>query len=106
LPIKNKLLKEKNVLQKLHPEEFKEVMNLTFRNKHFHIVAGYADFSRRQLILFSAHWFSVIVPFDKFEPSGTCSPDFNELEIIDYGNTIKLGEYEASAGVVMEHLGY
>lgn len=32
-----------------------------------------------------------------FEPSGTGTrPDFNDIEIIDHGGTIRLGEYEAS----------
>ena len=41
------------------------------------------------------------VPFSFFEPSGTTKPNFFNVSIIDYGQTIKLGDYEAASGCVI-----
>ena len=43
----------------------------------------------------------VELPFAFFEPSGTNSPDFTAAKVIDYGNTVAFGEYEAAADVVL-----
>lgn len=102
----NKLLKHRIVACTLNNKELNELKVFSLTAKRYLVVAGYPDFLRQQLVLFRADGRSVIAPFDMFEPSGTFSPDFYELEIIDYGNTIKLGKYEADAGAVMEHLGY
>lgn len=102
----NKLLKHRIVASCLKDKELKELAPFSPTAKRYLIVAGYSDFLRQQLVLFRADGKSVIAPFDMFKPSGTSNPNFYELEIIDYGNTIKLGEYEACAGAVMEHLGY
>lgn len=102
----NKLLKHRVVARTLNSEELKELKVFSLTAKRYLVVAGYSDFLRQQLVLFRADGRSVIASFDMFTPSGTSSPNFYELEIIDYGNTIKLGEYEACAGAVMEHLGY
>ena len=48
------------------------------------------------------------VDFDYFKPSGSikynnvCTPDFTDPSIIDYGNTLKLGDYEASVGAMIK----
>lgn len=102
----NKLLKHRVIAQVLNSKELNELKVFSLTAKRYLVVAGYSDFLRRQLVLFRADGRSVIAPFDMFKSSGTSSPNFYELEIIDYGNTIKLGKYEADAGAVMEHLGY
>jgi hypothetical protein len=102
----NKLLKHRVVARALEKKELEELKVLSWAAKRYLIVAGYADFLRQQLVLFRADGRSVITPFDMFKPSGTSSPNFYELEIIDYGNTIKLGEYEADSGTILNELGY
>jgi hypothetical protein len=97
----NKLLKHRVVGSVLATQELKEIVGLSKILKRHCVVAGYSDFLHQQLVLFRGDSQTVIVPFAKFEPSGTCSPDFNELEIIDYGNTIRLGEYEADVLTVI-----
>lgn len=102
----NKLLKHRIVARTLNSKELNELKIFSLTAKRYLVIAGYSDFPRRQLVLFRADGRSVIAPFDMFKSSGTSDPNFYELEIIDYGNTIKLGKYEADAGAVMEHLGY
>jgi hypothetical protein len=46
------------------------------------------------------------VPFSFFEKSGNgIEPDFTDISIIDHGHTVKLGQYEASAGAILEARG-
>lgn len=102
----SKLLKHRVVVRILKNKELEELKILSWAAKRYLVVAGYPDFLRQQLVLFRADGRSVIAPFDMFKPSGTSNPNFYELELIDYGNTIKLGEYEASAASILEDLGY
>jgi hypothetical protein len=101
----NKLLKHRVVAASLDFKELKELKVLSWAAKRYLVVAGYSDFLRHQLVLFRPDGRSVIAPFDMFEPSKNSYPNFYELEIIDYGNTIKLGKYEASAGAILQDLG-
>ena len=43
----------------------------------------------------------ITVPLSIFEPGAKYSPDFDQFEIIDYGNAIKFGEYEACVDVIL-----
>lgn len=101
----SKLLKHRVVAASLDFKELKELKVLSWAAKRYLVVAGYSDFLRHQLVLFRPDGRMVIAPFDMFEPSNNSYPNFYELEIIDYGNTIKLGKYEASAGSVLYDLG-
>lgn len=92
----NKLLKHRVVAQSLSQEEWDHIIPLRYAAKRYLVVAGYSDFTRQQLVLFREGGACIRIPFDAFKPSGTCSPDFSKLSIIDYGNTVKLGEYEVN----------
>jgi hypothetical protein len=94
-------IRQLGTLSILKIEELQEVLALPTADKRRLITAGYADFSLRQLVLFRGDGTSVIAPFGMFEPSGTTAPDFNELEFIDYGHTVKLGDYEASTRSIL-----
>lgn len=102
----SKLLKHRIVVRALDFKELEEFKVLSWAAKRYLVVAGYSDFLRHQLVLFRPDGKRVIASFDMFKPSGTSYPNFYELEIIDYGNTIKLGKYEASAGAILQELGY
>lgn len=44
----------------------------------------------------------IVVPLDWFKPSGDgVHPDFTAFTIMDYGHTVKLGEYEAATHAVL-----
>ena len=102
--IMDEVIRRLGELRILKIEELKEVLALPATDKRRLITAGYVDFSLQQLVLFRGDGTSVIAPFGMFEPSGTSSPNFNELEIIDYGHTVKLGEYEASTRSILIEL--
>jgi hypothetical protein len=44
----------------------------------------------------------LVVPFSFFEPSGDgTKPDFSKVGVTDFGRTVTLGDYEASADVIL-----
>lgn len=44
---------------------------------------------------------ALVVPFSFFPKSGNgLEPDFSRVEVTDYGQTLKLGEYEASIDAI------
>ena len=43
------------------------------------------------------------VPFSAFQKSGKCpEPDFDRVTIIDCGQTVRLGEYEAAVDAILD----
>jgi hypothetical protein len=68
-------------------------------------IAGAVDSVSRTVALVRGDRSTVLVPFSYFHPAGDgAKPDFKQLALNDYGNTIRLGDYEASAdGILYEH---
>jgi hypothetical protein len=55
---------------------------------HNYLVVTFADHTKRR------------VPFTWFTPSGTNKANFNEVEIIDDGQTLRLGQYEVDIRLI------
>ena len=54
------------------------------------------------LVLYRGSVERLAVPMSWFEPSGTgVCPDFNDVEVIDEGRTLRLGQYEAAVEAVL-----
>jgi hypothetical protein len=52
--------------------------------------------------LLRGHLEAMVVPFSFFRKSGDgTAPDFTRLRLADYGRTIALGDYEASADAIL-----
>ena len=65
------------------------------------IVKGFVDFSRKEVVLFRPNKAeTIVVPFSFFMRAKT-KPDFNDMSIIDYGNTVKFGECEAESSTIL-----
>lgn len=74
------------------PENYAIHIDLGLQEQSMNIIRG--DFSR------------LSVPFSIFEPTANgIAPDFTDIEIIDHGQTIRLGEYEACFDAVLEDCG-
>lgn len=43
------------------------------------------------------------IPFEEFKPTNV-SPDFDDLEVIDCGHGLRMGEYEAAADALGEYV--
>lgn len=72
---------------------------------NFCFTGGFTDRDSETLFLLRGDKKVFAVPFAFFEPSGTppnlTIPDFDQLGIIDFGQAIRLGEYEASYTSIM-----
>jgi hypothetical protein len=91
-------------LSVLPSDELLELQQLTAEEKRRYFQAGYADFTLQQLVLFRADGTSVIAPFAMFEATPIETPDFHDVEIIDYGQTVRLGGYAASTRSILRDL--
>jgi hypothetical protein len=70
------------------------------RSKFF--IAAASDAVTRTLSLVRGDCRPVVVPFSFFEPSGDgTKPDFSKVRVTDFGRTIALGRYEASADAIL-----
>lgn len=89
-------------LVNLATEELKEVLALPEKEKRKYLISGYVNFDDQVIMCFRGSGTSIAIPFGVFRPSGTgLKPDFDKLEFIDYGQTIKLGEYEAAVDAIL-----
>jgi hypothetical protein len=80
----------------LPPEEMAEVLQSD--NKAYLFIGGVVDHESRTLTLWRGNLAPLVVPLDTFKPSGGgTTPDFNKFSVMDFGQTVKFGEYEASA---------
>lgn len=66
------------------------------------IVAAFIDLVLDEMVVYNGNEKEFVIPLSFFKPSGNgIVPDFNALEIIDYGHTVKLGEYEAASSAIL-----
>jgi hypothetical protein len=68
-------------------------------------IGGSVDPKAKVLTLLSGDMKTVVAPFSLFQKSGDgTEPDFAKLGFTDFGRTITLGDYEASADAVLYEL--
>ena len=66
-------------------------------------IAGFTDQETQTVRLWLSDGSTFNFPFSHFEISGDGTiPDFNDFSIIDHGNTIKFGNYEAAMDALVE----
>ena len=86
---------------KLSEKEIKEIQSSKYHKGEF-IINCLVDKKSKTITLVYDDYNLVVVPFSEFKPSGFCSPDFDNVSIIDSGFTLKLGEYEASSRALLD----
>lgn len=83
----------------LEPEELAEALQADARADLF--IGGSVDRATETITLWRGNLDTLTVPFSAFEESGDgLRPDFGKFTLIDYGQTIRLGKYEAAADAV------
>jgi DNA-binding XRE family transcriptional regulator len=66
------------------------------------IIGGVVDPDDRRLIVYRGNLDRLVIPFDWFRSSAKGPrPDFNAFSVIDSGQTIRLGDYEAATDAVL-----
>lgn len=80
-------------------EEILEIINDT--NAKNYVIGGQVDEKTRVVTLIRGDLSKLVVPFSIFRPSGIgVKPDFTRFSVEDFGQSIKLGDYEASVDAV------
>ncbi len=83
-------------------EELLDVLSAPAREAASLFIAGVADMESQTLALTRGNMKTITVPFSIFKPPGTgVQPDFAQLSLIDYGHTVRLGDYEASSDAIL-----
>jgi hypothetical protein len=86
----------------LSKDELSDVLfgSATDRSEHF--IAAASDPVTQTISLVRGDCHQLVLPFSFFEPSGDgTTPDFSKPRVVDFGRTVLLGEYEASADVIL-----
>lgn len=83
--------------------DFAEIKKSKHPENYF-IVASYMS-KGHSLALIRGDGQKILVPCDWFKSNPVCKPDFNDLEIIDCGQTIRLGKYEAASDAILKEFG-
>ena len=66
------------------------------------VAAAFTDLGRT-LLLILANGKRFRVPLSAFTGNPVAVPNFNSLELDDYGNTVRFGTYEADVGFALLH---
>lgn len=84
----------------LFVDELKEALAAPHRDELF--VGGVVDHAHRLVVLFRGTLEPVVVSFGWFERRNSPpKPAFTHFAVTDYGQTVRLGEYEATADVIL-----
>jgi len=87
----------------LPEEELAEVVTREDAGSRF--IGGNVDFKGKSLTLLRGNMDTIVAPFSLFAPSGDhLNPDFRQFLLTDYGQTVALGKYEASADAILYEL--
>lgn len=87
--------------RKLPIEELAVVLRSDPTERRDAFIGGFVNLEFGTLVLVRGNLERVVVPLSMFRPSGRATPDFKKFELTDYGHTLKFGEYEATADVVL-----
>jgi len=87
--------------KRLPIQELVEVLRSVPDERRDVFIGGVLNLEFRSLVLVRGNLERVIVPISMFRPSGAATPDFSKFELGDYGHTLRFGDYEATADVVL-----
>jgi len=66
------------------------------------LIGGVVDPGSETITFWRGNLEPLTVPFSAFQPSGTGTrPNFDDFEIIDTGQTVRLGDYEAAVDAIL-----
>lgn len=86
-------------LQLLSSDELAAVLSSDRRGDL--LVGGIVNTSEGVIVLYRGSFDRMSVPFEWFQRSSDVEPDFNDFEVTDHGQTVRLGDFEASADAIL-----
>jgi hypothetical protein len=92
---------EVGAVKLLPPDELAEVLVTPKEETRDVFISGLYDPATETISLTRGNLETVVVPLSLFRPSGTTAPEPTLLAVTDYGHTINLGGYEASADSIL-----
>lgn len=87
--------------KRLPLDELIEVLAASPEDRRDVFIGGVMCAEIGSLVLVRGNLEQRIVPLSIFRPSGRATPNFDNFELEDYGHTLRFGEYEATADVVL-----
>jgi hypothetical protein len=92
-----------NGIRLLDKEELAEVLASEAAVDLF--IGGTVDADGEAIVLFRGNLERLVVPFRWFRRHArSIQPNFNDFQVVDYGNTVRLGTYEAAADAILYDL--
>jgi hypothetical protein len=95
------LVGQLRTFKKLPIEELLEVLFAPLEEARDLFIGGSYDSATATLTLTRGNLEAVVVPLALFRPSGDATADPSDFSVADYGHTIRLGKYEASADAIL-----
>jgi DNA-binding XRE family transcriptional regulator len=84
----------------LPKDELDSVLRVADREDRF--IGGIVDEDSNTLTLWRGNFHPVVVPFEAFPATGNgIRPQFNKFSVTDYGRTLRFGDYQSAADVVL-----
>jgi len=96
-----KVIGEAPLFKMLPYDQLADVLSAPRETARDLFVGGIVDAESNTLTLVRGNLEGISVPLAMFHASSVASPDFQRLELDDYGHTIRLGEYEAAADAIL-----
>jgi hypothetical protein len=88
-----------NGVKLLPADEIAEVLASRQRDDLF--IGGTVDAADRALVLYRGNLESIVVPLAWFTRAGGPRADHDDFEITDFGQTVRLGKFEAAADAIL-----
>lgn len=85
----------------LPPRELAEVLKLPQEEARDLFIGGSYDAATSTLTLTRGDFKGLVVPLSVFDHPGATRPDPGRLSFTDYGHTVRLGDFEASADAIL-----
>lgn len=82
--------------------EVKDIFKLPPKERSKYIVSARVDIKENLLLFIRGNGAGAYVDLSFFTPTPKETPDFDHIEIIDHGQTVKFGNYEAATDAILE----
>lgn len=89
-------------MSQVSKEDAQEIYKLPVSERRKYIVVAKVDFEKNILFFIRGNGIGGAVSLDCFQPTQKETPNFNQVEIIDCGQTVKFGNYEVAADYLIE----
>lgn len=91
----------KKIESTIAKEEAKEIFKLPMKERGRYILVAYIGSSKEYLNYIRGNGIGGSVSLSFFTPNAKEAPDFDHIEVIDCGQTIRFGNYEVATDAIL-----